>query len=98
MLKVSSNGRQQLILNEHAFNRHVVRDRPNSEDTITYWRCSQFPVYKCRARCKTQNGKTYLLNEKHNHDVIREQRKYGALKEIKRQMLSSKHKSQHYKL
>lgn len=92
VLKMNGNGRQQLILHEYTFNRHVVRDRPNIEDSITYWRCSQFPVYRCRARCKTQNGKICLLNEKHNHDVVREQRKYGALKEIKRKL--SKQQSQ----
>lgn len=86
VLKISKNGRQQLIYREHTFNRHVVRDRPNEANSITYWRCSQFAVYRCRARCKTQNGRTYLLNESHNHDVVREPRKYGALKEIKRKM------------
>lgn len=80
ILKVSKNGRQQLILHEHSFNRHVVRG------SLTYWRCSQFAVFKCRARCKTHDGKTYLLNEVHNHDVVREQRKYGALKAMKRQL------------
>lgn len=86
LLKISKNGRQQLVYREHTFNRHVVRDRPNQAQTITYWRCSQFAVYRCRARCKTQNGRTYLLNESHNHDVVREPRKYGALKEIKRKI------------
>lgn len=86
VLKISKNGRQQLVYREHTFNRHVVRDRPNRANSITYWRCSQFAVYRCRARCKTQNGRTYLLNELHNHDVVREPRKYGALKEIKRKI------------
>lgn len=86
VLKISKNGRQQLVYREHTFNRHVVRDRPNQAQSITYWRCSQFAVYRCRARCKTQNGRTYLLNESHNHDVVREPRKYGALKEIKRKI------------
>lgn len=85
-LRISKNGRQQLVYREHTFNRHVVRDRPNQANSITYWRCSQFAVFRCRARCKTQNGRTYLLNETHNHDVVREPRKYGALKEIKRQI------------
>lgn len=85
-LRISKNGRQQLVYREHTFNRHVVRDRPNKANSITYWRCSQFAVFRCRARCKTQNGRTYLLNEAHNHAVVREPRKYGALKEIKRQI------------
>lgn len=85
-LKISKNGRQQLVYREHTFNRHVVRERRHPANSITYWRCSQFAVYRCRARCKTQNGRTYLLNELHNHDVVREPRKYGALKEIKRQI------------
>lgn len=78
-LKRNKNGREQLLYNGHAFNRHVVRNN------ITYWRCAQFNALRCRARCKTKGDQTDLLNERHNHDIIRAPRKYGALKELQRQ-------------
>lgn len=79
-MRLTKNGRQQLVYQEHTFNRHVSRAN------MTYWRCTQFAVFRCRARLKTQSNKTYVLNADHNHDVVREQRKYGALKEIKRKI------------
>lgn len=66
---------------KHYFNRHVVRGN------VTYWRCSQFAIYKCRARLKSINDSTVtVLNADHNHDVINFQRKYGTVKELKRQI------------
>lgn len=78
-LQRNKNGREQLVYNGHTFNRHVVRNN------LTYWRCTQFNALRCRARCKTKSNCTYLLNDAHNHDVVKEPRKYGALKELQRQ-------------
>lgn len=78
--KTSKYGRKQIIYKDYVFNRHVARDN------LTYWRCSQFAVYRCKARLKTIKDNTVqVLNGNHNHEVIREPRAYGALKEIKRQ-------------
>lgn len=80
-LRRNRNGREQLVYNGHTFNRHVVRN------DLTYWRCTQFSALRCRARCKTKANLTYLLNDEHNHDILSEPRKYGALKELQRQKL-----------
>lgn len=57
-----------------------------ARENITYWRCSQFAVFRCRARVKITNSEMVIVSDKHNHDVIRAPRRYGALKEIKRQI------------
>lgn len=77
----SKYGTLQLTYDQHVFNRHVRRE------SITYWRCSQFAVLRCRARIKTCFGKMTLLNVEHNHPIITETRKYGSLKEIKRRQM-----------
>lgn len=74
----SKFGTKQLLYNDHTFNRHVTRD------DITYWRCSQFPVFRCRARVKSSSNYLTILNPVHNHEIIKEIRKYGSLKDIKR--------------
>lgn len=74
----SKYGTRQLSYYDHVFNRHVTRQN------ITYWRCSQFAVLRCRARIKTCCDKVTLLNVVHNHELITETRKYGSLKEMKR--------------
>lgn len=74
----SKYGTRQLSYYDHVFNRHVTRQN------ITYWRCSQFAVLRCRARIKTCSDKVTLLNVVHNHELITETRKYGSLKEMKR--------------
>lgn len=79
MFRTSKYGRRQIIYQDYVFNRHVTRNR------LTYWRCSQFAVFRCRARIKTVNDVVQMFSGNHNHEVIREQRPYGALKEIKRQ-------------
>ena len=71
---VSKYGTRQLVLKQHTFNRHV-----NRED-VTYWRCSQFAVLRCRARIKTNGSVCTVLNGEHNHEVITKTRKYGSLK------------------
>ncbi|XP_055906107.1 uncharacterized protein LOC129941490, partial [Eupeodes corollae] len=71
---VSKYGTKQLILKQHTFNRHVSRD------DVTYWRCSQFAVLRCRARIKTKLDILTVLNGEHNHEVITRARKYGSLK------------------
>lgn len=72
-------GSQQLCYERHLFNRHVCRQN------IIYWRCTQFAVLRCRARIKTHDDQMTLLNPEHNHPIITEGRKYGELKELRRQ-------------
>uniref|UniRef100_A0A1I8PGS2 BTB domain-containing protein n=1 Tax=Stomoxys calcitrans TaxID=35570 RepID=A0A1I8PGS2_STOCA len=79
---VSKYGTKQLLLKQHTFNRHVIR-----EDVI-YWRCSQFAVLRCKARIKTKGQTLTVLNSDHNHEVITQARKYGSLKNIKADRLS----------
>lgn len=74
----SKYGTQQLCYERHIFNRHVCRQN------LTYWRCTQFAVLRCRARIKTHLDQMTLLNVEHNHPIITEGRKYGELKEFRR--------------
>ncbi|XP_034661573.1 modifier of mdg4-like isoform X6 [Drosophila subobscura] len=71
---VSKYGTRQIMLKQHTFNRHICRD------DVTYWRCSQFAVLRCRARLKTKSDTLTILNSEHNHEVISKARKYGSLK------------------
>ncbi|XP_017091207.1 modifier of mdg4-like isoform X5 [Drosophila bipectinata] len=71
---VSKYGTKQIMLKQHTFNRHICRD------DVTYWRCSQFAVLRCRARLKTKLDTLTILNSEHNHEVISKARKYGSLK------------------
>nr|XP_016935341.2 modifier of mdg4-like isoform X6 [Drosophila suzukii] len=71
---VSKYGTKQIMLKQHTFNRHICRD------DVTYWRCSQFAVLRCRARLKTKLDTLTILNSEHNHEVITKARKYGSLK------------------
>lgn len=71
---MSKYGTRQLVLKQHTFNRHVSREE------VTYWRCSQFAVLRCRARIKTKGNTLTVLNSEHNHEVITKARKYGSLK------------------
>ncbi|XP_017846802.1 modifier of mdg4 isoform X4 [Drosophila busckii] len=71
---VSKYGTKQIILKQHTFNRHITRE------DVTYWRCSQFAVLRCRARLKTKMDTLTVLNGEHNHEVILKARKYGSLK------------------
>lgn len=84
MFVTSKYGTKQLLYNNHTFNRHVSRQN------VTYWRCSQFPVLRCRARIRTFEDDLEqimtLHKVDHNHPVI-VQRKYGSLKKIKEQLL-----------
>ncbi|XP_055704642.1 modifier of mdg4-like isoform X34 [Phlebotomus papatasi] len=73
----SKYGSKQLVHNNYVFNRHVFRG------DITYWRCTQYSVYKCRARIRTKNERVDVLNPEHNHAVITEPRKYGSLKNMR---------------
>uniref|UniRef100_A0A1I8MG05 BTB domain-containing protein n=1 Tax=Musca domestica TaxID=7370 RepID=A0A1I8MG05_MUSDO len=74
---VSKYGTKQLLLKQHTFNRHVIRE------DVTYWRCSQFAVLRCKARIKTKGQTLTVLNSDHNHEVITQARKYGSLKNLK---------------
>ncbi|XP_064550532.1 modifier of mdg4 isoform X7 [Drosophila montana] len=71
---VSKYGTKQIMLKQHTFNRHITRE------DVTYWRCSQFAVLRCRARLKTKLDTLTILNSEHNHEVISKARKYGSLK------------------
>lgn len=71
---VSKYGTKQIMLKQHTFNRHITRE------DVTYWRCSQFAVLRCRARLKTKLDTLTVLNCEHNHEVISKARKYGSLK------------------
>lgn len=73
---VSKYGTKQLLLKQHTFNRHVIRE------DVTYWRCSQFAVLRCKARIKTKGQTLTVLNSEHNHEVITQARKYGSLKNL----------------
>lgn len=73
----SKFGTRQLLYDNHLFNRHVHRNG------ITYWRCTQFCVFRCRARVKSKADTLTILNGLHNHEVVTETRKYGSLKYIK---------------
>lgn len=75
--KKTKYGTNQLLFNQYSFNRHVRRE------SIIYWRCTQFAVLRCRARLKTSHGTLTVLNQEHNHPVIKEARKYGSLKAFK---------------
>ncbi|XP_037910041.1 modifier of mdg4 isoform X22 [Hermetia illucens] len=77
---ISKYGTRQLVLKRHTFNRHVKRE------SITYWRCSQFAVLRCKARIKTNGTTLTVLNPEHNHEVISKSRSYGSLKK-KTQMI-----------
>ena len=81
---VSKYGTKQLLLKQHTFNRHVTRE------DVTYWRCSQFAVLRCRARIKTKGNILTVLNSEHNHEVITQARKYGSLKSLKAQQTAKK--------
>lgn len=81
---VSKYGTKQLILKQHTFNRHVSREE------VTYWRCSQFAVLRCRARIKTKGNILTVLNSEHNHEVITQARKYGSLKTLKAEQNAKK--------
>ncbi|XP_017119636.2 modifier of mdg4-like isoform X13 [Drosophila elegans] len=60
---VSKYGTKQIMLKQHTFNRHICRD------DVTYWRCSQFAVLRCRARLKTKQDTLTILNSEHNHEI-----------------------------
>ncbi|KAM7363394.1 modifier of mdg4 isoform 4-T4 [Cochliomyia hominivorax] len=81
---VSKYGTKQLLLKQHTFNRHVTRE------DVTYWRCSQFAVLRCRARIKTKSNILTVLNGEHNHEVITQARKYGSLKSFKAEQNAKK--------
>ncbi|XP_037807978.1 modifier of mdg4-like isoform X2 [Lucilia sericata] len=81
---VSKYGTKQLLLKQHTFNRHVTRE------DVTYWRCSQFAVLRCRARIKTKGNILTVLNSEHNHEVITQARKYGSLKTLKAEQNAKK--------
>lgn len=81
---VSKYGTKQLLLKQHTFNRHVTRE------DVTYWRCSQFAVLRCRARIKTKGNILTVLNSEHNHEVITQARKYGSLKILKAEQNAKK--------
>ncbi|XP_062556560.1 modifier of mdg4-like isoform X40 [Armigeres subalbatus] len=77
---LSKCGTIQIRHRGHLFNRHVQRD------DIIYWRCSQFCVYKCRARLKSVLETFSILNEEHNHPVVASPRAYGSLKRLKQKL------------
>lgn len=80
-------GTQQLCYKGYQFNRHVTRKE------IIYWRCTQFVIYKCRARVKTDGKQTFVLNGEHNHDIITGHRQYGSLKKLKKRLADMKNES-----
>lgn len=71
------HGSQQLNVDGHRFNKHIVRDH------ITYWRCSEYGLLKCRARVKTINDNFFGSSGVHNHELISAPRKYGVAKKIR---------------
>lgn len=85
---VSKYGTKQLLLKQHTFNRHVIRE------DVTYWRCSQFAVLRCKARIKTKGQTLTVLNSDHNHEVITQARKYGSLKNLKAERSAKEKKAE----
>ncbi|KRG02392.1 modifier of mdg4 isoform X4 [Drosophila mojavensis] len=83
---VSKYGTKQIMLKNHTFNRHITRE------DVTYWRCSQFAVLRCRARLKTKLDTLTILNSEHNHEVISKARKYGSLKRQRAEAAARAHK------
>ncbi|XP_039436689.1 uncharacterized protein LOC120418381 [Culex pipiens pallens] len=76
---ISRKGTPQLMIDGHCYSRQRVRDR-----TIR-WRCVQFKPLNCMARATTERqngGKLISISGQHNHDLIRERRKNGELKEL----------------
>ncbi|XP_017475185.1 PREDICTED: modifier of mdg4 isoform X7 [Rhagoletis zephyria] len=72
----SLKGTYQLVLDGFPYSRHRIRG-----GTI-YWRCVQFRPLKCRARVRTNpaGDRVSIVDEDHNHPIVRERRKKGTLK------------------
>ncbi|XP_001654651.2 modifier of mdg4 isoform X33 [Aedes aegypti] len=75
----SRKGTPQLMIDDHCYSRQRVRQR-----TIR-WRCVQFKALHCMARATTDrqnSGQLISVDGVHNHEVIRERRKNGELREL----------------
>ncbi|XP_054085997.1 modifier of mdg4 isoform X15 [Zeugodacus cucurbitae] len=74
----SLKGTYQLVLDGFPYSRHRIRG-----GTI-YWRCVQFRPLKCRARVRTNpaGDRVSIVDEYHNHPIVRERRKKGTLKYV----------------
>ncbi|XP_054726124.1 modifier of mdg4 isoform X13 [Anastrepha obliqua] len=74
----SLKGTYQLVLDGFPYSRHRIRG-----GTI-YWRCVQFRPLKCRARVRTNpaGDRVSIVDEDHNHAIVRERRKKGTLKYV----------------
>lgn len=67
-----------MVLDGFPYSRHRIRG-----GTI-YWRCVQFRPLKCRARVRTNpaGDRVSIVDEYHNHPIVRERRKKGSLKYV----------------
>ncbi|XP_058451124.1 modifier of mdg4-like isoform X17 [Malaya genurostris] len=75
----SRKGTPQLMIEGHCYSRQRVRDR-----TIR-WRCVQSKALNCMARATTNRingGKIMSISGRHNHQLIKERRKNGELREL----------------
>ncbi|XP_013102017.1 modifier of mdg4 isoform X19 [Stomoxys calcitrans] len=74
----SLKGSYQLVLDGFPYTRHRVRG-----GTI-YWRCVQFRPLSCKARVRTNpsGDRVSIVDEDHNHGILKERRKKGSLKYV----------------
>ncbi|XP_011198634.2 modifier of mdg4 isoform X13 [Bactrocera dorsalis] len=74
----SLKGTYQLVLDGFPYSRHRIRG------CTIYWRCVQFRPLKCRARVRTNpaGDRVSIVDESHNHPIVRERRKKGTLKYV----------------
>ncbi|XP_023309276.1 modifier of mdg4-like isoform X13 [Lucilia cuprina] len=72
----SLKGSYQLVLDGFPYTRHRIRG-----GTI-YWRCVQFRPLNCKARVRTNpsGDRVSIVDEDHNHGILKERRKKGSLK------------------
>ncbi|XP_067618554.1 modifier of mdg4-like isoform X11 [Eurosta solidaginis] len=85
----SLKGTYQLVLDGFPYSRHRIRG-----GTI-YWRCVQFRPLKCRARVRTNptGDRVSIVDEDHNHPIVRERRKKGSLKYVYEQRKLERNRS-----
>ncbi|KAM7363408.1 modifier of mdg4 isoform 18-T19 [Cochliomyia hominivorax] len=74
----SLKGSCQLVLDGFPYTRHRIRG-----GTI-YWRCVQFRPLNCKARVRTNpsGDRVSIVDEEHNHGILKERRKKGSLKVV----------------
>ncbi|KAL9693043.1 hypothetical protein quinque_012328 [Culex quinquefasciatus] len=72
----STKGSLQLLFEGFPYTRHSCKGGKE------YWRCVQFKSLGCRSRVRTCNERIETVEFEHNHELVRERRKKGALKQL----------------